>query len=261
MKQWGLWWIYRNNGILTALERIIGWTFIWTIASTLCPISLGIILAILANNNRLKGRKFFRLIFIIPWAIPAFVMLYFLRSAFVNGTTGYINMILLKLHFINRPIEWLNNITSARAVLIVVQTWIAYAFIFMLVTGNLQAIPKDIYEAASIDGAKNYHKFFKLTLPSLLLAIAPMLIGQFVGAFNNFTTISIFSGGGPAFAKQTAYQEGATDILISFIYKLATGAVKIESDQAFAAALTTLAALLSIAVAARGFIKSMTRRD
>ncbi|ADN69181.1 ABC transporter permease subunit [Mycoplasmopsis fermentans] len=261
LKQWGLWWIYRNNGILTALERIIGWTFIWTIASTLCPISLGIILAILANNNRLKGRKFFRLIFIIPWAIPAFVMLYFLRSAFVNGTTGYINMILLKLHFVNRPIEWLNNITSARAILIVVQTWIAYAFIFMLVTGNLQAIPKDIYEAASIDGAKNYHKFFKLTLPSLLLAIAPMLIGQFVGAFNNFTTISIFSGGGPAFAKPTAYQEGATDILISFIYKLATGAVKIESDQAFAAALTTLAALLSIAVAARGFIKSMTRRD
>ncbi|WP_027334506.1 ABC transporter permease subunit [Mycoplasma elephantis] len=261
LKQWGLWWLYRENGMITALQRIIGWTVIWTIASTLCPIALGILLAILANNQYLKGKKFFRLIFIIPWAIPAFVMLYFLRTAFVSGDSGYINLILLKLGIIKTPIEWLTRIDTARATLIVVQTWIAYAFIFMLVTGNLQAIPRDIYEAASIDGAKGRHKFLKLTLPSLLLAIAPMLIGQFIGAFNNFATISIFTGGDPKFSDTTAYQEGATDILISFIYKLTTGVVKIESDQAFAAALTTLAALFSIAIAARGFIKSMTRRD
>lgn len=88
-----------------------------------------------------------------------------------------------------------------------------------------------------------------------------MLIGQFVGAFNNFTTISIFTGGGPAFTENTVFGEASTDIIISWVYKLTTGAANFEGNQAFAAALTTLAAVFSIAIGARGFIKSMSRRD
>lgn len=261
LKQWGLWWVFRENNLFLSLSRVIGWTIVWTISSTLIPITLGIIIAILANNNRIKGRKFFRVVFILPWAIPAFISIMFLRNAFQGGQYGYINYILLSLGIIKESVNWLNQIDTARALVILVQTWIGYAWIFMLVTGNLQSIPKDIYEAASVDGAKGKDVFIKITLPSLLLSIAPMLIGQFVGAFNNFTTISLFTGGGPAFAEPTVFGEASTDIIISWVYKLTTGTVQIDGNQAFAAALTTFASIFSIAIAAKGFIKSMSRRD
>ncbi|MGZ9800709.1 ABC transporter permease subunit [Mycoplasma sp. AC1221] len=261
LKNWGYWWVFRNTGIFSGLGRVFYWTAIWTVFSTFIPISLGIIIAILTNNQRIKFKKIFRLIYILPWAIPAFVTLSFLRSSFQGGEVGYINKIMLSIGLLKEPRNWLGEIGTARVLVIVVQTWIAYAFIFMLVTGNLQSIPKDIYEAGAVDGAKGRQLFWHLTLPSLLISIAPMLIGQFVGAFNNFTTISIFTGGGPNFAKASAFNEASTDIIISFVFKIAQGATNIPGDQAFAAALTTFAALISIAIGARGFIKTMSRRD
>ncbi|RIV16373.1 ABC transporter permease subunit [Mycoplasmopsis gallopavonis] len=260
LQQWGKWWIFRNANLLSSIGNVMTWTLIWTFASTVLPICLGILIAILTNNSRLKGKKFFRLIFILPWAIPAFVTLGFIKNMFASGETGLINFILGKLFGMN-PRSWLQEIGTARILVILVQTWIGYAWIFMLVTGNLQSIPKDIYEAGSVDGAKGKHLFWYLTLPSLLLAIAPMLIGQFVAAFNNFTTISIFTGGGPSYAYSTTFGEASTDIIISWVYKLTNGTVKIDGNQAFGAALATLASLFSIGLAARGFIKSMSRRD
>ncbi|MBU4693183.1 ABC transporter permease subunit [Mycoplasma sp. CSL7491-lung] len=261
LKMWGYWWVFRENNLLLSLQRVIVWTIIWTILSTLIPISVGIIIAVLTNSQRIKFKKVFRVIYILPWAIPAFVTLTFIKSMFQGGDQGFINLIMLKIGLISDAKNWLAEIGTTRVLVIIVQTWIAYAWIFMLVTGNLQSIPKDIYEAGSVDGARGAQLFRYLTLPSLLLSIAPMLIGQFVGSFNNFTTISIFTGGGPAFANPTVFGEASTDIIISWVYKLTLGTVKFAGDQAFAAALTTLAALFSISLGARGFIKSMSRRD
>ncbi|WP_025755173.1 carbohydrate ABC transporter permease [Mycoplasmopsis cricetuli] len=260
--QWGKWWIFRKNNLLLSMFKVFSWTIVWTIFSSILPIILGMILAILVNNPRLKGKKIFRLIYIIPWAIPVFVTVTFFKNSFVAGDSGYFNFILLKLGILKNSINWLKESANlARVLVILVQTWISYAWIFMLVTGNLQSISKDIYEAASIDGGKGKHLLWFLTIPQLFLMITPMIIGQFVGAFNNFTTISLFTGGGPAYAHATAFGEGTTDIIISWVYKIATGAVKIEGDQAFAAALTTLASLMTIAISARGFIKSMSKKD
>ncbi|WP_027120986.1 ABC transporter permease subunit [Mycoplasma leonicaptivi] len=262
LKQWGNWWTFRNNNLFKSLSRVISWTIIWTITSTLIPMSVGIMMAVLTNNQRIKFKKVFRIIYIIPWAIPAFVTLTFIRSMFAGGDQGLINLIFLKLGIISEAKNWLDSTNRARILVILVQTWIAYAWIFMLVTGNLQSISKDIYEAGAVDGAKGRQLFWHLTLPSLLLSIAPMLIGQFVGAFNNFTTISIFTGGGPAFAGETsAFGEQSTDIIISWVFKLTQGSVQFEGNRSFAAALTTLASLFSIGIGARGFIKSMSRRD
>ncbi|EIE40935.1 ABC transporter permease subunit [Mycoplasmopsis canis] len=261
LKQWGKWWIFREQNLFLSLQRVILWTLVWTVASTILPISLGIIISVLTNNHRIRFKKLFRLIYILPWAIPAFVTLTFIRSLFRGGDEGVINVILLGIGLISQSKNWLNEIGTARVLVVLVQTWIGYAWIFMLVTGNLQSIPKDIYEAGSVDGAKGRQLFWYLTLPSLLISIAPMLIGQFVGAFNNFTTISIFTGGGPSYAESTSFGEASTDIIISWVYKLTTSSGNIEGNQAFAAALTTLAASFSIAVSARGFIKSMSRRD
>ncbi|WP_036452614.1 ABC transporter permease subunit [Mycoplasma buteonis] len=260
LEQWGKWWTLRKADLLSSIGNVFGWTIIWTITSTIFPIALGIIVAILANNTRIKGRKIFRIIYILPWAIPAFVTLGFMRNIFASGEFGLINFLLKKLFGMNAR-SWLEEIGTARILVILVQTWIGYAYIFMLVTGTLQSIPKDIYEAGSVDGAKGRHVFRYLTLPALLLAIAPMLIGQFVAAFNNFTTISVFTGGNPKFPYPTIFGEGSTDIIISWVYKLTTGNLKIDGNQAFAAALVTLTSLFSIGLAARGFVKSMSRKD
>ncbi|WP_406613928.1 ABC transporter permease subunit [Mycoplasma corogypsi] len=261
LEQWGRWWTLRDANLLGSISNVLTWTFIWTITSTLIPIGLGILVAILTNNSRIVGRKIFRIIFILPWAIPVFVTVGFIKSMFAAGETGYINTILFQLFGLN-PKSWLNDIQWTRALLIVVQTWIGYAWIFMLVTGNLQSIPKDIYEAGSVDGAKGKHLFWYLTLPSLLLSISPMLIGLFVGAFNNFTTIYLFNGGGPNYANPTPFGEGSTDIIVSWVYKLSNpNGVQFEGNQAFGAALATLASIFSIGIALKGFIKTMSRRD
>ncbi|ADC31414.1 ABC-type maltose/maltodextrin transporter permease MALC [Mycoplasmoides gallisepticum str. F] len=261
LEQWGRWWTLRNSNLLGSISNVLLWTFIWTFASTLIPIGLGILVAILTNNPRIKGRKIFRIIFILPWAIPAFVTVGFIRTMFAAGETGYINTILNYI-FQMQPKSWLNDITWTRVLLIIVQTWIGYAWIFMLVTSNLQSIPRDIYEAGSVDGAKPRHLFWYLTLPQLLLSISPLLIALFVGSFNNFTTIFIFNNGGPAYAKPTPFGEGSTDIIVSWVFKLSNPqGVQFPGNQAFGAALATLASMFSIGIALRGFIKSMNRRD
>ncbi|WP_027122149.1 carbohydrate ABC transporter permease [[Mycoplasma] imitans] len=261
LEQWGRWWTLRNSNLLGSISNVLLWTFIWTFASTLIPIGLGILVAILTNNPRIKGRKIFRIIFILPWAIPAFVTVGFIRTMFAAGETGYINTILNYI-FQMQPKSWLNDITWTRVLLIIVQTWIGYAWIFMLVTSNLQSIPRDIYEAGSVDGAKSRHLFWYLTLPQLLLSISPLLIALFVGSFNNFTTIFIFNNGGPAYAKPTPFGEGSTDIIVSWVFKLSNPqGVHFPGNQAFGAALATLASMFSIGIALRGFIKSMNRRD
>ncbi|MDC4163161.1 ABC transporter permease subunit [Mycoplasma sp. T363T] len=261
LEQWGRWWTLRESNLLGSVGNVLFWTVIWTFASTLIPIALGILVAILTNNPRIKGRKIFRIIFILPWAIPAFVTVGFIKTMFAAGETGYINTILFYLFHI-QPKSWLNDISWTRALLIIVQTWIGYAWIFMLVTSNLQSIPKDIYEAGSVDGAKSRHLFWYLTLPQLLLSISPLLIALFVGSFNNFTTIFLFNNGGPAYAKPTPFGEGATDIIVSWVFKLSNPqGVQFPGNQAFGAALATLASMFSIGIALRGFIKSMSRKD
>jgi ABC-type sugar transport system permease subunit len=91
----------------------------------------------------------------------------------------------------------------------------------MLITsGALQSIPGDLYEAATIDGANSWQAFRSITLPLLLVAVGPLLIASYVYNFNNFGLIYLFINGGPPIAG-AATQAGHTDILISYIYKLA----------------------------------------
>ncbi|WGI36746.1 ABC transporter permease subunit [Mesomycoplasma lagogenitalium] len=256
--QYGKWWIFRNNGLLTSISRVVGWTLMWTFLSGLSVIIVGTLFAILVNSEKIKFKKFFRLIYIIPWAIPAFVTIIFLKSAFQADSSSLINYILIKLNIIDSGINFFASTSWVRFLLIVIQTWLGHSYIFLLITGNLQSIPKDIYEAGEIDGARKSKLFWHITLPILLSSLAPLLIGQFTFMFNNFTIISLFSGGGPAYLNPTAFQEASTDIIISWIYKLTT-AVQIDGNVAFSSALVILASLISVSFAAYGFAKSLAK--
>ncbi|WP_033161179.1 ABC transporter permease subunit [[Mycoplasma] collis] len=259
--QYGKWYIFRNNNLLLSLFRVISWTIIWTFSAGFLVIIVGSAFALLVNNHHIKFKKFFRLVYIIPWAIPAFVTIIFLKSIFQADADSLVNNILIKLGIIKQSINYFANVHTTRFLIIVIQTWLGHSYIFLLITGNLQSIPKDIYEAAAIDGANKKKSFLNITLPILLNSLTPLLIGQFIFMFNNFSIISLFSGGGPAYSKATVFLEGGTDIMISWIFKLTTGAVQIEGNTAFASALVILSSSISVGFAAYGFIKNTRKRS
>lgn len=212
--------------------HILLWTIIWTMAATTLAILIGFVLAILANNERIKGKTFFRSIFILPWAVPAFISIMFFSIMF--STTGALTEIMQNLT--GQLIEVKSDPTLTRIVLILLQGWLGSSYIFLLSTGVLQAIPGDLYEAADIDGATGWQKIRHITLPIVLFQTAPLLVGQYTFNFNNFSIIYLFNGGGPFNPSKYGNLAGSSDLLISYIYKLTMD----NQYQAIGAAITIL---------------------
>ncbi|GAB2558007.1 carbohydrate ABC transporter permease [Gracilibacillus alcaliphilus] len=195
---------------------VFAWTIIWTLVATTFQIVLGLFLALLANDPRVKFKKAIRTILILPWAVPGFVSILIFAAMF-NNEFGTINRDIIIPLFGGDGIPWLSDPFYTRIVLILIQTWLGYPFVFALFSGVLQSVSKDWYEAAEVDGATRWQKFKNITLPHVLFATAPLLIIQYTTNFNNFNVIYLFNEGGPAVQGQNA---GGTDILISWVYKL-----------------------------------------
>lgn len=193
---------------------VFTWTIVWTLVATTLQILLGFFLAMFVNDKRIKGKRLIRTVLILPWAVPAFVTI-LIFSALFNPTFGAINRDLLSQF--NVMIPWLSDPFWAKIALIMIQTWLGFPFVFALFTGVLQSVPKDMYEAADVDGGTRWQKLRFITVPHVLYATAPLLIMQYAGNFNNFNIIYLFNEGNPAVRGQNA---GGTDILISWVYKL-----------------------------------------
>ncbi|UOE94062.1 sugar ABC transporter permease [Alkalihalobacillus sp. LMS39] len=219
---------------------VLGWTIIWTLVASTLQVSLGIFLAVLVNQKDLRFKKFFRTVLILPWAVPGFVTILVFAGLF-NDSFGAINMEILAAFGID-PIPWMTDANWSRVALIFMQGWLGFPYIFIVTTGVLQSIPDDLYEAATIDGATIFSKFRNITLPLILIAMAPIIITQYTFNFNNFNIIYLFNGGGPAMPGSTA---GGTDILVSWIYKLTLQ----SSQYSLAAALTILLSVFVITIA------------
>lgn len=196
--------------------QIFGWTVLWTLLSTTLAIFIGFGLALLANNPRIKGKSFFRMIFLLPWAVPGFISIMFFSIMF--SKTGVITLIIQNMFGIF--IDFKNDTTWTRTILILLQGWLGSSYIFLLSTGVLQAIPEDLYEAADIDGANTWQRIKRITLPMVLFQTAPLLVNQYTFNFNNFSIIYLFNTGGPFNPTKYGNLAGTSDILISYIYKL-----------------------------------------
>ncbi|PKR77911.1 sugar ABC transporter permease [Halalkalibacillus sediminis] len=227
--------IWRNTFL-----NVFSWTIVWTFLATTLQIAVGIFLAVLVNQKELRFKKTIRTIFILPWAVPAFVSILVFAGMF-NNTFGAINTDILAFLGMD-PIPWLTDPFWTKFALIMIQSWLGFPFIFVMVTGVLQSIPNDLFEAATIDGASMWQKFKQITFPIVMYATAPIMITQYTFNFNNFNVIFLFNGGGPAVPGQNA---GGTDILISWIYKLTLQ----QSQYGKAAAITMILSLIVITVA------------
>ncbi|MGM0419853.1 MAG: maltose ABC transporter permease MalF [Bacillota bacterium] len=203
--------------VLQPFFRVFVWTFVWAILSVLTTFALGLLLALILDDRKLKFRKFYRTIMIIPYAMPAFISVLIWRGLF-NPEVGVINGILDSLPFVS-ALPWMHSIFWTRAALIFINLWLGFPYMLLICLGALQSISDTMYEAAAIDGASIWQKFRNITLPLLLISVGPLLIASFAFNFNNFTIIYLFNEGRPAIAgAQTP--AGGTDILISYTYRL-----------------------------------------
>ncbi|AUZ40525.1 maltodextrin ABC transporter permease MdxF [Bacillus sp. MBGLi79] len=234
--------------------NVLSWTVIWTICATTLQIILGIVTALFVNQDFIKGKRIFRMIFLFPWAVPAFITIMSFSNMF-NDSIGAVNAQVIPLFnhlpFVELPaIAWKTDPFWTKTALIMIQTWLGFPYIYVMVTGVLQAIPGELYEAAKIDGATFIQRFRHITFPMILFATAPVMITQYTFNFNNFSIIYLFNEGGPGSAGAGA---GSTDILISWIYKLTTGT---SPQYSVAAAVTLLISFIVIGISLIAFKKS-----
>ena len=173
------------------------------------------ILALIINRRDTKIKGFWRFCFVLSIAVPQFVSLLIMQT--MLQPQGAINVILMNLGLISQPLPFLQNAMWARVSVILINLWVGIPYTLLQVTGILQNIPEDIYEAARVDGANAVVIFFKITLPYMLFVTTPYLITSFTGNINNFNVIYLLSGGGPTAVGDTA---GKTDLLVTWLYKL-----------------------------------------
>ncbi|WP_242974821.1 carbohydrate ABC transporter permease [Clostridium thermosuccinogenes] len=194
---------------------VFSWTVTWAVLSTVTTFFSGLVFAVIIESNGIKLKKFWRTIFILPWAVPGYISILVFRNIF-NAQFGPLNQ-WLKAIGIN-GIQWLGDPTWAKVVCLAVNLWLGFPYFLALMSGVLTGISKDLYEAAEVEGASKLQQFFKITFPMVMFATAPLLIMSFANNFNNFNLIYFLNSGNPV---NTKYKyAGDTDILLSWIYKL-----------------------------------------
>ncbi|MCP2637767.1 ABC transporter permease subunit [Microbacterium sp. HD4P20] len=238
--------LFTDPMLAQTLLAVTVWTFVFAILSVVLPFALGLLLALIYNDARLKGRRFLRTLYILPYAFPAFMSALLFRGMF-NAEFGVIN----DLFFFGADINWLGDPWLARGAVIWVNLWLTYPYYFLVCTGALQALPPDTLEAAQLDGAGRTRQLRSIILPLVLVATAPLLISSFAFSFNNFTVIYMFNNGGPAIPG-APYALGATDILISAIYDI-SGVSGGAADYGLASALSILVFAVVGAISAVAF--------
>ncbi len=248
----------RHGGAwLSAFTRTVIWTFIWAVFSTFTCFFVGFFFAVVLQDRRIKLPKLYRTLFILPYAIPQMLSL-FIWANLLNGTFGPINRTLHYLGLIKNTIPWLSNPTMAKITLILVNVWIGFPYSMILTTSSMTAISKSLYEAAIMDGANNWQQFKKITLPLVLFQLKPLLIMQFAGNINNFGAVFFLTGGGPNMSDTIATQAGATDLLISWIYKLTTNT---PAQYNLASVLSILVFIVLVPFALYNFTRTKSFKD
>ena len=244
--------IVNDQRLRGPLSIVTSWTFQFALLSVSLAFFVGLLLAVTLNNDKVKFQKIYRSIYILPYAIPAFISIIVFKGL-LNPDYGVINEWFAPLYelFNIEPINWFRTKGSSRAAVLLVNTWLGFPYMFLIVTGALQSIPKELLEAAKVDGATPRQSFWRITFPLLLVSISPLLIGAFAFNFNNFTLIFLLTSGGPPIVGADV-AVGYTDILISFTYDLAIAGGR-GYQFGLAASVTTIIFFIVLIISAISF--------
>ena len=204
-----------GNSVGKQFGSVLGWTLIWAFFATFLNFFLGTFVAIIINRKTIKLKGLWRGCLSLTIAVPQFVSLMIIRNMMMPD--GIINRVLLDAGLIAEKLPFLTNATWARVMVIVINCWVGIPYTIMQVTGILQNIPAEQYEAATIDGANPVQQFLNITLPYMIFVLTPYIITQFTGNINNFNVIYLLTRGEPLQIGNTA---GDTDLLVTWLYKL-----------------------------------------
>lgn len=194
------------TGADSGFFRTLGVTVLWTVTNVFLHVSIGVVLALILSQARLRFRAVYRVLFIIPWAMPSYITALIWKGMF-HPEFGAVNALLGTPGF-----SWMNQFWSAFAANVITNTWLGFPFMMVTALGGLTAIPKDLYEAAALDGAGPWKRFTSITLPLLKPTLAPAIVLGTVWTFNMFNVIYLVSGGAPG---------GRTDILVTEAFRWA----------------------------------------
>ncbi len=187
----------------------LGVTLMWTSINVFLHVSIGLALALLLKDPLLRGKGIYRVLLIIPWAVPNYITALMWKGMF-HQQFGAVNQLLGVFGI--QGVSWFSHFWSAFTANVVTNTWLGFPFMMVVSLGALQSIPGDLYEAAEVDGASKWTQFSRITLPLLKPALLPAVILGSIWTFNQFNIIYLVSGGEPA---------GSTDILITEAYRWA----------------------------------------
>ncbi len=206
-----------SPGLRGPLVTIVVWNFLFATLSLLLTFAVGLLISVIYSDPGFKGKKILRSLLIIPYTIPSLITILIWRGM-LNPDLGIVNRLLSSIAGISP--DWFNVPVLARIALLIVNTWLGYPYWMLVTSGALQSIPTDIYEAAEVDGATGFQRFWRITLPLLLVSVGPLMIASFIYNFNNFNLIYAFINGGPPIPTATT-TAGYSDIIISYVYNLA----------------------------------------
>lgn len=214
--------------------RILAFNLIWTFVNIVFHVAIGVGVAMLLNSKGLLGRRLYRAIFVLGWAIPQFVGALVWRNAF-DDDYGAINLLASEVNAtlgasIPNDTRWLANevppidipgvvwpidifeiLPLAFYAIVIANIWFGWPFMMVVATGALQSIPKELYEAADVDGATKWRQFWSITVPLIRPAMVPAIMLGTIWTFNGFNVVWFITGGGPS---------RKTEILVTQSYNL-----------------------------------------
>lgn len=190
----------------------VGQTLYFTVTSVIFHLLIGLAFALLLNSQRVDPliRSILRVLYILPWLFTAVIIAIIWRL--LLDPNGVVNSILMSLHIINFKVEWFSSTKTALHALTFANIWAGYPLYMVSLLAGLQGIPKDLYEAAGIDGANEFQKFRYITIPQLMPIIISIALLDFIWTMQVFPLVWMTTGGGPIYA---------TEVLSTYTYKLA----------------------------------------
>lgn len=200
---------------LDIFMRVLVWTLVWAVLATFLNFFLGMFVAMVILRKGTRLKSMWRAIFSMSIAVPQFVSLLIINQMLQDQ--GIVNQLLKNYGLIDSSLPFFTNATWARATVVIVNLWIGIPYTIMQVTGILQNVPGELYEAAKIDGANWWQTYRKITLPFIFFVLTPYLIVTFTANINNFNVIYLLSKGDPTPVGESA---GQTDLFITWLYKM-----------------------------------------
>jgi ABC-type sugar transport system permease subunit len=225
--------LIEDENLRGPLIDIFVWTVVFALLSVFTTFTIGLLMAMILNDSFIPGKKIVRSLLIIPYAIPGVIGILVWRGL-LNQNLGLITNTIVDIFGYRIP--WFADPTWAKIAIIMVNLWLGYPYMMLICSGALQAIPSEVYEAAAVDGARPWQRFWNITLPLLLVTVGPLLIASFTFNFNNYLMIELLTRGDPPIPGSPV-PAGYTDILISYTYGVAFGSNR-GADYGYASAIT-----------------------